>query len=63
MQHKENLLCPLVVLRVAGAELSAPIKVEAKPYHLPLHVLDVAAGPLVGGDAALHGGVLSRQAE
>ena len=33
-----------VVLRLARAELSAPVEIETKANHLPLHVLYVAGG-------------------
>ncbi len=32
-------------LRLASAQLAAPVKVEAKTNHLSLHVLNVAARP------------------
>mmetsp|Transcript_14221 Transcript_14221/g.38965 ORF Transcript_14221/g.38965 Transcript_14221/m.38965 type:complete len:879 (+) Transcript_14221:447-3083(+) len=64
LQHlQEQPLVPLVVARLAGRNLAAPVNGQAHGLHLALHVGDVGIGPLRGRHLALHRGVLGRQAE
>src|SRR4030095_5516059 len=58
----EQPLVPLVVLGIAGGELTLPGVADAKTLQLPLHVGDVAARGGLGMDAALDRGVLGREA-
>src|SRR5690606_13115913 len=64
LEHaREEPLVPVVVLDVAGGELTLPGVADAEPLQLALHVRDVLARPRLGMGAVLDRGVLGRQAE
>jgi hypothetical protein len=60
---EEHALLVLVILRVAGRDLAAPVEGEPHRLELRLHGLDVLLGPGERADLALDGGVLGRQPE
>ncbi len=60
---EEHALLVLVVARIAGRDLAAPVEREAHRLELRLHRFDVLVGPRARIDLALDGGVLGRQAE
>ena len=60
---KEHFLLVLVVSRVAGRDLAAPVERQAHRFELRLHRRDIVVGPLFGMDLALYGGVLRGQAK
>ena len=60
---EEHPLLVLVVGRVAGRDLAAPVERQPHRLELLLHRGDVGVGPFLGMDLALHGGVLGRHAE
>ena len=64
LEHaQEQPLVPLVVVGVAGGQLTRPVDGQAQRLQLALHVGDVVARPLGRRHAVGHGGVLGRQAE
>ncbi|MCY1533114.1 hypothetical protein D9M68_684260 [compost metagenome] len=60
---QEQPLVPLVVARIAGGDLAAPVDGQAHGLELALHVGDVLVGPLGRRHAVLQRRVLGRQAE
>ena len=61
-QHlQKQPLVPLVIRRVAGGDLAAPVDGQAQGLHLLLHVSDVLVGPLGRRHAVFQGGVFGRQ--
>ena len=60
---EEHLLLVLVIGRIAGRDLAAPVERQPHGLELLLHRRDVVVGPRLGMDLALHGGVLGRHAE
>ena len=60
---EEHRLLVLVVGRVAGRDLAAPVERQPHRFQLRLHRRDVLVGPPFGMDLALHGGVLRRHAK
>ena len=60
---EEHLLLMLVVGRIAGRDLAAPVERQAHRFELRLHGGDVLVGPNLRMDLALHGGVFRRHAE
>ena len=60
---EEHRLLVLVVGRVAGRDLAAPVERQAHRFELRPHRRDVGIGPCGGMLAAVHGGALGRQAE
>ena len=62
-QVEEQLLLVAVIARVAGGELAATSRSTGPCAAARRAWRDVGAGPVVGVDAALAGGVLRRQAE
>ena len=62
-EFQEQRLLRAVVFRIAGREFPAPVQRQAELLELRLHRVDVGIGPFAGIDAALHRGVLCRQAE
>ena len=60
---EEHLLLVLVIGRIAGRDLAAPVERQPHRLELRLHRRDVVVGPVRGMDLALHGGVLRRHAE
>ena len=60
---EEHPLLVLVIGRVAGRDLAAPVERQPHRLELLLHRGDVGVGPFLGMDLALHGGVLGRHAE
>ncbi len=60
---QEQPLVPLVVARIAGRDLAAPVDGQAHRLHLRLHGGDVLARPFRRRHAVLHRRVLGRQAE
>ena len=64
LEHlQEEPLVPLVVRRIAGRDLAAPVDRQAERLHLRLHRGDVVARPARRRHAVLHRRVLGRQAE
>ncbi len=63
--HKieKHLLLVLVIGRVAGRDLAAPVERQPHRFELLLHRRDIVVGPRLGMDLALHRGVLGRHAE
>ncbi len=59
----ENCLCVSVVFRLVCCELPLPIKLEAHPLQLRLHILNVLDSPILWRDRPWDGGVLSRETE
>ena len=53
----------LVIARIAGRDLAAPIERQAHRFELRLHRRDIGVGPFLGMDLALHRGVFRRHAE
>ncbi len=60
---EEHFLLMLVIGRIAGGDLAAPIERQPHRFELLLHRRDVVVGPSLGMDLALRCGVLGRQAE
>ena len=60
---EKHLLFVPIVLRVTGGELARPVVGQTDALELPSHSGDVLSRPCRGVDAALHGGILGRQAE
>ena len=60
---EEHFLLMLVVARIAGCELAAPVQREAHGLELGLHRFDVGVGPVARIDVVVAGGVFRRQAE
>ena len=59
----EQPLVPLVVRRLARGELAVPGIADAQTLELPFHMRDVGKRRRLGMNAALDGGVFSRQPE
>ena len=62
-QLEENPLGPLVILRIGGGNLPAPVKADAQGLDLLFKPGDVLLGHLGGVDVVLDGVVLGGQAE
>ena len=60
---EKHLLLVLVIGRIAGRDLAAPVERQAHRLELRLHGGDVFVGPNLRMDLALHGGVFGRHAE
>ena len=63
VKFDEQLLLMLVVTRIAGRELSAPVDGQSHRFELFAHRGDVAVGPLERVDALIAGGIFGGQAE
>ena len=60
---EEHLLLVLVIGRIAGRDLAAPVERQPHGFELRLHGGDILVGPFPRMDLALHGGILRRHAE
>ncbi len=60
---EEHALLVLVIGRIAGRDLAAPVERQAHRLQLRAHAGDVGIGPVARVDLAFHRGVLGRQAE
>jgi hypothetical protein len=59
----KHFLLVLVVGRIAGRDLAAPVERQAHRFELGLHGRDILVGPFLGMNLALHGGIFRRHAE
>ena len=60
---EKHFLLMLVIGRIAGRDLAAPVERQPHRFELRLHRRDIVVGPRLGMDLALHRGVLGRHAE